>query len=264
MGRIFVYLLTALSFYSVIVMAGTNRPVGDWEAPADDPVSHGGRLYDKWWAELNLAEPRITHPAYPEAGGLHGAATWRCKECHGWDYRGDEGAYSTGRHYTGIKGLRGFDGGDPSIALQVLTDENHQYQKVLPSQALDYLAAFVVRGQVDMQKYIKPKTGEVTGAGPGQGKRLYNRYCARCHGKDGRYQNFSGDPTAPEYVGTVAKENPWEAWHKIRNGQPGSYMPMGPEMMGRWRRNEKMPPFRSLTISEQLAILAYSQTLPVD
>lgn len=262
--RVLISLLIMWSLCNSVVTAGTNRPVGDWDTPQDDPVSHGGRLYDKWWAELNLVEPTTTHPAYPETGQYRGAATWRCKECHGWDYRGEGGAYGDGRHYTGTTGIRGLEGGDPYAVIEILKDKNHQYQQVLPPQALEFLAAFVVEGQVDMNKYIEPESGEVAGADLNQGKRLYNRYCARCHGEDGRFLNFSGDPSAPEYVGTVAKGNPWEAWHKIRNGQPGSYMPMGPGMMGRWRPNEKMPPFRSLSLDEQLAILSYLQRLPVE
>ena len=36
-----------------------------------------------------------------------GADTWRCKECHGWDYAGKDGAYGSGDHRTGIVGVLG-------------------------------------------------------------------------------------------------------------------------------------------------------------
>ena len=73
----------------------------------NDPsfIAEGGRLYDKWWAEYNLEKPSTTHPAYPKAGKKTGASTWRCKECHGWDYVGKDGRYSSGSHYTGFEGV---------------------------------------------------------------------------------------------------------------------------------------------------------------
>jgi thiosulfate dehydrogenase len=255
-------LSAALAVFLVTVYAGSHRPSVGVSVPADDPLSRGGRLYDKWWAELRLPEPTDTHPAYPASGAKRGSDTWRCKECHGWDYRGRDGAYRKGSHFTGIKGIRDYDGGDPAAVLRILTDDTHRYQQVMGPRALELIAGFVVQGQIDMARHIDPQSGEVSGADLRHGRELFNHNCARCHEEDGRYQNFSGDPADPEYVGTVAKSNPWEAWHKIRNGHPGSQMPMGPAMMGRWRHNEAMPPFRSLHATDQLAILAYARTLP--
>jgi thiosulfate dehydrogenase len=37
-----------------------------------------------------MDEPQGTHPSYPKAGKKTGAGTWRCKECHGWDYEAQE------------------------------------------------------------------------------------------------------------------------------------------------------------------------------
>ena len=51
---------------------------------------------------------------------------------------------------------------------------------------------------------------------------------------------------APEFIGTVASDNPWETLHKIRNGQPGI----------------PMPSLGVLDLKDQLDILAYTQTLP--
>ncbi|MHC5004711.1 MAG: hypothetical protein ACYTJ0_16480, partial [Planctomycetota bacterium] len=71
-----------------------------------DPI-RGGMIYDKWWAVLALPEPEGDHPLYPPDGPRSGSTTWRCKECHGWDYKGADGAYSSGSHYTGIPGVYG-------------------------------------------------------------------------------------------------------------------------------------------------------------
>lgn len=262
MHRAHIIGLFALAIFAQAGHAGSSPPVDISEVPQDDAVSQGGRLYDKWWAELGLAEPQSTHPAYPPAAGKRGGDTWRCKECHGWDYRGREGAYRKGSHFTGITGVRGYAGGDAEAVLRRLVDETHGYQQVLPPQALQLLATFVVQGQIGMERYIDEDSGEVKAADLRRGRALYNRSCARCHDEDGRYMNFNNSPSSPEYVGTLARSNPWETWHKIRNGHPGARMPMGPAMRGRWRHNESMPPFRSWSVEDQLAVLAYTRTLP--
>ncbi len=73
--------------------------------------------------------------------------------------------------------------------------------------------------------------------------------CAACHGPDGKQRNF-GKPDEPEFVGTVAKENPWEFLHKVRAGHPGSNPPMPAGLEVGW------------SVQDLLDILAHSQTLP--
>jgi len=60
-------------------------------------------------------------------------------------------------------------------------------------------------------------------------------------------QADDGSDKKPEFVGTLAVENPWEGLHKIRNGQPGS----------------PMPAWRGFDIQHAVDVLTYSQTLPV-
>ena len=81
---------------------------------------------------------------------------------------------------------------------------------------------------------------------------IFNDSCKECHGRDGRERNFK-DKKNPEYVGTVANKNPWEAMHKLRNGHPGAFV-MGDAMPN---MNEE------ISFQEQLDLLAYLQTLPV-
>ena len=64
-------------------------------------IARGGQLYDKWYGVLGRQAPGDTHPGYTAEGKKKGSSTWRCKECHGWDYRGAAGAYSKGSHYSG-------------------------------------------------------------------------------------------------------------------------------------------------------------------
>ncbi len=227
------------------------RAAGDWlggipAAPTEDwKVAFGGRLYDNWYSALAKQPPKDTHPAYPDAGKKKGASTWRCKECHGWDYKGAGGAYGKGSHFTGIRGLRDMVGANPQRIVSVMMDDTHGYTAdMIPPGNMAYLALFVTRGQHDVDFYIDPATKRARGDAA-RGERFYQNVCAACHGFDGKAINFH-DADDPEYIGTVANENPWETLHKIRNGQPG--MPM--------------PALRVLPIQTLVDILAYTQTLP--
>jgi len=64
------------------------------------PVSRGGQLYDEWWKVTGAEAPTSSHPVWAtqSTNTRTGEDTWRCKECHGWDYLGAEGAYGSGSH----------------------------------------------------------------------------------------------------------------------------------------------------------------------
>lgn len=247
------FISTALACASLLAAAAATA--------SPDELAEGGRLYDKWWAEYGLAKPAGTHPAYPATGKQSGAGTWRCKECHGWDYKGRDGAYATGSHYTGIKGIRQWDGGDEDRVVAILKDANHRYDTVMRERALHLLAEFVTEGQMDMDRWVDPATKQVK-ADADQGRRLYRHQCADCHGSDGRALNFT-TPEQPEYLGTIGSKNPWELLHKIANGHPGTTTstPAGMGMMN--RHHGRMPSFRGdLSEAEQADIAAYVATLP--
>jgi len=226
--------------------------IADEEGHAHDPTdiwatARGGQLYDKWWAVTEADAPQTTHPAYPAAGKKKGAATWRCKECHGWDYKGKDGAYAIGSHYTGIKGVRGVAGADPERIHAILMNDTHGFtERTMPHSAMEKIALFLSKGQLDMDRYIDRATKAARG-NPRRGAQFYQTICAVCHGFDGKEINFK-DEQKPEYIGTVAQENPWETLHKIRFGQPG---------VG-------MVSLTVLDVEDQVDILAYAQTLPAE
>lgn len=219
----------------------------DYEGQRSDSWkrTQGGKLYDNWAKVLYFDASKLgTHAAYPEEGKKSGASTWRCKECHGWDYKGADGAYSKGSHYTGIKGLRAQVGQSPESIEKVVRNELHGYSEaMIPNRALKELALFLSRGQIDMDQYIDRATKKPH-ADPQRGASFYQNICANCHGYDGRLVNFKEAPEV-EFIGTVANANPWETLHKIRNGQPGS----------------PMVSLGILSIQDQIDILAYCQTL---
>lgn len=106
---------------------------------------------------------------------------------------------------------------------------------------------FMSEEMADITPYVTPD-GSVSGD-PAHGRELFNGTCAACHGVDGKAINFH-DAEEPEYVGTVASENPWEFFHKASFGQPGAPMPVG-RALG-W------------TMQDIADVLSYAQTLPVE
>lgn len=187
-------------------------------------LAAGGRIYDNWWEALDREEPEGTHPSYPANGSQEGAATWRCKECHGWDYKGVEGVYRSGSHYTGIKGIEGAIGADEADIAAALRSPPHGYTPDMITDAeLARVAAFVSRGQVDMSSYIDLATREIIGGDMENGRAIFQTVCAACHGFDGRRLDW-GDADGPAYVGTEAVAAPDEVMNKILNAHPGVEM----------------------------------------
>ncbi|MBI4185122.1 MAG: c-type cytochrome [Proteobacteria bacterium] len=212
-------------------------------------MDRGGRLYDNWYVELGAAAPTRPHPAYPRDRRFarDAAANWRCVECHGWDYRGKDGAYGSGDHYTGIKGIRGMAGADPEKIITILKNETHDFRGLKPYRAyldehdLRDLANFVSKGQVEVDRYIDRATGQSKGDGV-KHEAYYNSICATCHGRDGL-----GVRSMPP-LARVARDNPWQTLHKMVNGHP----------------SKKMPALRLLDMSILVDVLAFVQTLPTE
>lgn len=202
-------------------------------------VTRGGRLYGNWQRETGRPAPQGTHPAYPAgSAAADERATWNCRECHGWDYLGKDGAFAAGRHQTGIKGIRGMTGTEPARIMAVLANKTHRYDGLLTSRDLSDLANFVAKGQVDMAKFID-KSGKIAGdANAFAGH--FQTMCATCHGKDGKRVR-----TMPP-LGRVVNEQPERALHSVLNGHPGEFM----------------PPLRAFPDPMIAGILAYTQGLP--
>jgi cytochrome b/mono/diheme cytochrome c family protein len=235
-----------------------NRDRQDYASSSPDDaslawqISSGGRLYDNIFASLGAKGPTTTHPSWPQSNTtLQGEATWRCKNCHGWDYQGRDGQYRTGPNATGIAGVQRARGRDPAVIIATLGNATHQYaDEVLPQHAKYRLAVFISRGLHDASRTIQPN-GVIKGD-VGQGKAVFQTVCASCHGFDGRARKLgasadSGFTGSPLYVGTKAATGPHEVLHKIRNGHPGAIMAS----------------MRAFPMDVAANLLAYAQTLPV-
>jgi thiosulfate dehydrogenase len=235
--------LMSITFASLLSVNGTIPNLVIADTSEDYSIARGGRLYDKWYKESTEANaPNTPNPSYPKGGAYHGkkSSDWRCKECHGWDYLGVEGAYVSGKHHTGIKGVRGKEGAAIEEIIAILKDSNHGYGNTsLAEQDYRDLALFVSKGQIDMSVYINSETksgkGDIT-----KGKGYYETICANCHGLDGMLD----DQMPP--MGKLANENPWEVIHKLMNGQP----------------KEEMPALRAFNPQVAADILTYTQSLP--
>ena len=206
-----------------------------------DPI-RGGRLYDRWWAQAGAPAPSSDHPLWtyrPDqtSNPAAGATTWRCTECHGWDYKGVGGLYGAGPHRTGFGGILGTtlsasdiftllreppsNGGGPGVL------NGHDYGSVLADPYLNDLVAFVLLGAIDDDDLIDAGTGAFFGD-PQAGEINYTSggmasQCISCHGPQGADINF-GTVQVPEYLGTVAVYEPWVFLHRARMGYPGTPM----------------------------------------
>lgn len=216
--------------------------VGAFSVQAADnqaAIARGGNLYDKWTKVIDVDNPSDTHALYPAAGKA-AKSSWRCKECHGWDYLGKDGAYSGGSHATGIKGVSGAAGKPVADIVALLKNPSHGYGDKMADADLSDLAMFISQGQVNMDEYIdrgsKKAKGDVA-----EGKQKYETVCAHCHGMDG-----SEPEEMQKTLGNNSSGNPWEALHKLLNGQPA----------------ENMPALRAMNRQDVVDILAYLQTLP--
>jgi thiosulfate dehydrogenase len=216
----------------------------------DPGVSGGGPLYDKWWEVTGADEPTTDQPLWKTqtTNTLTGADTWRCKECHGWDYKGVDGAYGSGSHQTGFKGIlssASLSAEELTAWLTGKTNPDHDYSQVLNEAQIAALVTFTQEELADTAAVIN--SDKTVKGDPARGKVKFENTCAACHGLDGKKLNF-GDDAEPEYVGTIAVDNPWEFIHKASFGQPGEPMPAGVAL--------------GWSLEDLANLLAYAQTLP--
>ena len=90
--------LASLSLVKHLLSRSEESPIRQLPFPAMPIIYYCGGRTDA---------PEEDHPlwATQDSNTRSGDDTWRCKECHGWDYKGKAGAYASGKHFTGIKGV---------------------------------------------------------------------------------------------------------------------------------------------------------------
>jgi thiosulfate dehydrogenase len=220
-----------------------------------DPVA-GGLLFDNWPVVTGVL-PEGEHGLWgiQSTNSATGAATWRCSECHGWDYKGAGGEYASGEHYTGFPGLVEFS--RVLTQTQVLeflhggVDARHDFTNWLTDEQMLDLSAFVKTEIINLATYVDYETLKPRGGFDAErGKLLYGRTCTACHGTGGSNVDL-GDPGEPLTLSAYAKVNPFETIHKTRFGQPGvPGMPATEE--------------RGWSTVDVIAVLGYLQSLEPD
>jgi mono/diheme cytochrome c family protein len=255
-----------LSFFAIIFIAigsmgGCDGEGGGGNTPFDlADLVRGGLLYDKWWAVNGADEPTDTNPTYPtEQNAMFkdpprsGSETWRCKECHGWDYLGVDGFYGPpSSHFTGIIGILGAT--EPQELYDIIADGTTGPTGTMTGYTEDQLSdediwdlvKFIKEGLIDDRDYINFDTNEPIDPDLENGQARYDSVCAACHGLGGNAIEFDEG----ECMRELADDNPVEFFHKVRFGQPGTAMPSSIE--NGWPTEE---------VGD---VLGYAQTLPPD
>jgi thiosulfate dehydrogenase len=159
-----------------------------------------------------------------------GADTWRCVECHGWDYRGSQGAYATGTHQTGFPGI--LDAAERMSQDQLVevlkggSNPDHDFSAYLDDDSLAQLALFMDTALIDTTQFIDATTHKVIGGDINHGQQFFDTTCSPCHGLDGRKIVFRYEGVNAS-LGTLANTDPWRFLHKTRYGTPGTAMVVG-------------------------------------
>ena len=249
------YYAALLAIALIIIIAGTKLDYINANASqagietdyAQADLKNGAQLYDNW-LKITDAKPEGNNPLYPPEAKKSGKSSWRCKECHGWDYIGNKGRYGKGSHYTGISGVFHVQLTGPDVLYSSLTstDTKHNFSDYLTKSQLWNLVKFLREGQAAIDPVIDEQ-GQAKGDTV-QGRALYEKYCSSCHGTDGNEIDFKSKKEGIQGVGWLDNDNPQESIHKIRWGHPGSDMP-------------SMIIDKELSEQEAIDILTYSQLL---
>lgn len=206
---------------------------------ADDVMSivNGGRLYDNWLKMTGAADPGKNHKSWKPAPNNKqtGDTTWRCKSCHGWDYKGKDGQQKGTEDATETGGITKSAGADSAKIIAVLKDATHDFGSVMKDDAMNDLANFVSKGQVDMDALL------AKGGDAAKGKGYFETICVGCHKLDGSYPKDMAMK-----LGAKVNIAPQRALHNLINGNP----------IG------KMPSLRALDMQVALDLMAHLKTLP--
>jgi len=258
-----------------------------YDALGAPELAYGGLLYDKWFvagAAAGATTPTAAHPLWPNPPPPTVEDTWRCKECHGWDYAGADGAYGTDPasiHFSGLCGV--LDTANCTTSFSAAADTlwtfihdggatagianpvDHSFAADLQDAEIYALTKFIMTIRTEAADGMAPSsfidtdpaspTFAKATADQGRGLKFYSipstfGGCSEsCHGDDGKLIDIK--PPNELFIDEVANDNPWEVLHKIRFGNPGTTPPMpGTVQYGN-------PEFNVVSAAD---VLAYVQT----
>jgi thiosulfate dehydrogenase len=230
-------LFVVISFLTSNAQASTfqTQSLFQVETPSPGNMIQGAILYDRWYSALGQQAPEGDMPIWDRqsTNSRSGPDTWRCVECHGWDYKGSQGAYNSGSHFTGFPNISALV---PNLPEQEIVDHlkgskdpAHDFSSYMDDASLGKLALFLKFGLIDDDLFIDDVSMTVIGGDLEHGKALYEQVCANCHGMDGKLIVFRTEGV-DEYLGTVASRDPWRFLHRTRFGVAGVDMPVGAKL----------------------------------
>ena len=240
-------------FFIIIALLAVGTAIAAETPPSQQDLIRGGQLYDKWYGVLGVDPPTGNMPIWSRqsTNTRSGGDTWRCSECHGWDYKGAQGEYQAGSHRTGFPDLwqlvQDLTVDDIVNHLHGSLDPAHDFSAYLDDASLIQLANFLKFGIIDDADFINPISLQVIDPDLAHGKELYQSTCSSCHGEDGKTIVIKVEGI-DEYLGSVANRDPWRFLHRTRYGVAGVDMPVGISLG--WQP------------ADGRDVLAYAQTLP--
>ena len=231
------FVLIAILISLIVLGVGSPRRTSA-EAPAHvlpqvttaDPL-RGGRLYAAWDQLLGAPETGLEQqPLWPTTGigSIPPTLTWRCVNCHGWDYAGSSGrTLTTVNRNMDYPGLFGVTADTPEEIFPILNGLNnpeHDFTPPLEAQDLLDLAAFLAANLVQPELIADPES--LAAAGTIEvGEAGYTEYCLGCHGLEGEKINL-GTVQTPIFLGDLAWTNPWRIAHTTRFGHVSTRVPL--------------------------------------
>lgn len=242
----------------LILILGTTITVRGQEPTEGDPLK-GGRLYAAWDIVLGVELPIESHQLWVYEDELT-PSSWRCVNCHDWDYQGKrirvfeeeevDGDLSVGDpvelEYPSLLSMFADSEEDIIKWLDGTNSRDHDFSRYLSPEAMLDLSAFLSAGVIAPNLVADPNSGVVSGSSA-LGEDLYKQGCRECHGPEGAKINF-GTISQPWFLGNVGASNPWRAAHIVRFGHTkGEFDSTG--NLG-WSFNQ------------QIDLLAYLQILP--
>ena len=251
--------LFSVLFALVLILVGTSFASAHEVTQTQHPdLVEGAQIYDGWYAALNVSAPGFNMPIWrrQSTNSRSGPNTWRCSECHGWDYKGVQGEYVFGSHKTGFPGIMASASNlsqDEIVnLLKGSKDQAHDFSKYMDDASLQKVALFIKQGLIDHSQYIDSASLKVINGNLDHGMQLYVSACAKCHGEDGKKIVFHTEGV-DEYLGSVANRDPFRFLHRTRFGVAGASVAETPMAIGYelgWQP------------ADGRDVLAYAQTLP--
>lgn len=234
--------VTQVARYGMSGMAGETMAMSDTSAP-----SVGETQANAAAAHLHGASPLFALSSDPTefaSDARHGATVFaaNCATCHGTGGRGDGiAAASLLPRPADLTAARFSTAWLSSVLWNGVAGSSMPAWRDLPEHDLRALVAFVST----LHQSSQPDTS--TPGAIDQGKEIFTKNCASCHGLDGDGDGVVGRVVAPHATNFHLKQpNVERAWQVLREGVPGTAMPP-------WQRQ--------LTDDERRALVSYVRSL---